>query len=495
MIKRKNLYIFGMALLCLMVAYLPFVQMHFSSDSYANVRGIDTTVHLVNGRLVTYVVQSIFNAFGLSVIKYQSVITCVFICVLGISITLFYGEISKYLGKNIRARIMVFIGSLYIYINAFFAEWFLYVESLTSTSVGIVFLTIAIVLASQSVDTRHIACSFLLLLAVLNMYQLYVEFFLILSLSIVYVKYCGQLNRKSFFHSLVIVCEAGVASIITILSQPLIAQVFGVFVSDRAATFELGKIADNTASIIASQKSIWGKAYGLLPDGVLVVFAILLLTAFLINKLICQRDINGFIYAVLIIISGLVITFAPHIIASVVWMAPRTIPGVFHILTFLVIANGIQSMGNNCDKYLKSTVIAAACILLVLNAYASNGILSNNVATNRIDRTYAMQINSKIEEYEAESGIEVYRIATVNDVSPTYSYGGIKYVTHDMNIRGLVVSWGDVNLINYYCNENYEKVSMPDEIYNTYFEGKNWDLFDLNEQAVFVGDTLYIAMY
>ena len=202
MIKRKNLYIFGMALLCLMVAYLPFVQMHFSSDSYANVRGIDTTVHLVNGRLVTYVVQSIFNAFGLSVIKYQSVITCVFICVLGISITLFYGEISKYLGKNIRARIMVFIGSLYIYINAFFAEWFLYVESLTSTSVGIVFLTIAIVLASQSVDTRHIACSFLLLLAVLNMYQLYVEFFLILSLSIVYVKYCGQLNRKSFFHSL-----------------------------------------------------------------------------------------------------------------------------------------------------------------------------------------------------------------------------------------------------------------------------------------------------
>ena len=57
------------------------------------------------------------------------------------------------------------------------------------------------------------------------------------------------------------------------------------------------------------------------------------------------------------------------------------------------------------------------------------------------------------------------------------------------------MSWGDVNLINYYCNRNYEKTSMLDEVYTLYFEGKNWDSLVLDEQAVFLDDTLYLAMY
>lgn len=191
---------------------------------------------------------------------------------------------------------------------------------------------------------------------------------------------------------------------------------------------------------------------------------------------------------------SMALTFAPHIIASVVWLAPRTMPGIFHVLTFLTIAIAVKIDAKE-DKRLCGLTVGAMCLFLALNAYSAAGIVTNNIATNRLDENYAREIETRIEEYQNSTGNEIYKIATVNDENPTYSYEGIQYVTHDMNIRGLVVSWGDVNLINYYCDKNYEKVPMPDEIYDAYFKGKDWSVFDLDAQTVFVDDTLYLAMY
>lgn len=107
----------------------------------------------------------------------------------------------------------------------------------------------------------------------------------------------------------------------------------------------------------------------------------------------------------------------------------------------------------------------------------------------------AWQIEAYIEEYEHATGNHVTKIATVKDASPTYFCKGIKYVSHDMNIRGLVVDWADVNLINFYCDKDYQKCDMSEAIYEMYFKDKNWDVMNLQQQAVFKDDTLYLAMY
>ena len=98
-------------------------------------------------------------------------------------------------------------------------------------------------------------------------------------------------------------------------------------------------------------------------------------------------------------------------------------------------------------------------------------------------------------QYQEETGITVTKVGAVNDSSPVYYNPGVDYVNHDLNIRAMTVAWGWSNLLNFYCQTNYTIVTVPDNIYNTYFAGKNWNTLNLDEQAVFVDDTLYLAMY
>lgn len=492
--RRKELLytlfaIFG----CLMIAYLPFMQTHYSSDSYANANGIDVAIHLRNGRVVTYFVQSLFNLIKFNPVNHQAITVGTFICILTLSVLLIYREIVTYVQDSLQKKVVILGGLLVVYINVFFAEWFLYVESLTSFSVGIILVTAAAAYASRGINIKNLIISCLFLMCALNMYQLYIEFFLVLSLLIVYVRFEGRLKQEALICSMAVVGEGAIASVLTIILHPLLIRGFGMQPPDRMATFNIQAILANAKEIFRGQEAIWSNSLGLLPQGLLLGTIFILIILFLIQRG-RDKDANGIVYGFLALLFVPMIIFAPHIISTMVWMAPRTIVGIFHVVTVLLIMIGV---GGQKEKKDICVVIAASimCIYMLVSMYSINGIIVNNIAANHLDEALAVQIERGIQEYQGETGVAVTKIAAVNDESPTYIYDGVRYVSHDMNIRGLVVQWAGVELINHYCDREYQKVEMPDDIYDTYFRGKNWDYFDLNEQAVFDGDTLYLAMY
>mgnify|MGYP001025253167 CR=1 FL=1 len=489
-ISKRRLMAFSWV--SILLAYMPYMQMHFSSDSYANIGMIDTNIHLVNGRFITYLVQALVNVLHIDVVRHQTLITLFFITILAIDLFLIIREIFKYIDEQSYVKCLtVGIGSLFIFVNVFFAEWFLYVESLTSTACGITILTISIIMIARGEKTRYIFFSFALLVLCLNMYQLYVEFYVAISLVIIYVRYAGKLTKRSFGHLLLTLAVAGSASAITILIQLMIKISNNIPGSGRDATLKPHIIINNIKTILYSQKTIWGNGSGLLPTGLLVVTGFFLVVAIAINKLYIEKDVNSFLYAFIILCCITGMTYAPHIISETVWMAPRTIVGIFHLFfaAFLIVAS------NQYRSKLDYAVVTVAVILLVINMFGIHGILCNNIANNHLDENSAWQIEAYIEEYEHATGNYVTKIATVKDASPTYFYKGIKYVSHDMNIRGLVVDWADVNLINFYCDKDYQKCDMPEAICEMYFKDKNWDVMNLQQQAVFKDDTLYLAMY
>ena len=478
---------------CLMIAYLPFAQIHYSSDSYANVNGIDVAIHLKNGRVVTYFVQSLFNLLRFNPVNHQAVTVGVFICILALSVLLIYREIIAHIQGFLWKKVIILGGLLVVYINVFFAEWLLYVESLTSTSVGIMLVTAAAIYASRKNNIKNLTISCLLLVCALNMYQLYIEFFLVLGLLIVYVRFEGRLKREALVRSIVVVGEGAIASVLTIILHPLLLRGFGMQPPDRMATFDIQAVLANAKEIFRGQGAIWSNSLGLLPKGLLLGAISVLIISFFIQRG-KDKDVNGMVYGFLALLFVPMITFAPHIVSTTVWMAPRTIVGVFHVIAVLLVMIGVkgQSVKNDFCTMIATIIM---CIYMLASMYSINGIIVNNIATNHIDETLAVQIEHRIQEYQSKTGFVVTKIATVNDESPTYIYDGVKYVSHDMNIRGLVVQWAGVELINHYCGKEYQKVEMPNEIYDTYFRGRNWDCFDLDEQAVFDGDTLYLAMY
>lgn len=122
-------------------------------------------------------------------------------------------------------------------------------------------------------------------------------------------------------------------------------------------------------------------------------------------------------------------------------------------------------------------------------------IAANHIAINRLDQSYALTIQSAIEEYESSSGYTVKYIAAENDIYPTWSYPGIEFVVFDTNTRAFVVDWADVELLNYYTGHDYIKVPMDNEVFNEYFRDKNWDEFNSGEQLIFEKETMYWIKY
>lgn len=488
---------FLVSLAFMMLLFGCFMQPHYSSDSYANLYSIDVDVHIRNGRIVSAFVQKMMNFLKFNPVQHQSFTIAVSLCVLAFCVSLIYWEIRPYLKDKLEAQVLVLLGLQLIFANVFFAEWLMYVESTTIICiVGPFLLSIAAVLAGREITWKRITLSFVLLLISLNIYQLYIEFYLTLSLLIVYARAEGKLNKNAFWHSAVITLVAMFACAITISIQPILPRLFGMAEGDRSAVLSIDKMLVNLQSIAHSWTSIVSNAYGLLPNKIFPAVWIILFLMMLREHFRCGNFGNRVIYSVFAIGMITVLTYAPHIISSVVWMAPRTLVGVFHVPMYMAVSIGItQASIPEENSRVEKLTAAVISLFLLVNAYASNGVLANGVANNRLDQYCANAIQARINRYQNETGIEIKKLGICNDQSPVYRYPGVQYVNHDLNIRAMNVAWGSPHLINFYCNANYENVEIPAEIYEKYFAGKNWDFLNLDEQAVFVGDTLYLAMY
>lgn len=193
----------------------------------------------------------------------------------------------------------------------------------------------------------------------------------------------------------------------------------------------------------------------------------------------------------LLIFTAYASIYIPHLFVGSIWLAQRTIVAVFSFIAILFII-ALYLVKN---KKTANFVFAAALIFLTLNVVKIKDIGLNHFQVNALDREYAVEIQKNIEMYEADTGITVNNIATANDINPTYNYWGIKYCKFDTNVRAYVVDWGPVNIIKHYSGRNYNSVEMNQDIYNQYFNEKDWNGFNFEEQAVFDGDTLYLILY
>ena len=99
----------------------------------------------------------------------------------------------------------------------------------------------------------------------------------------------------------------------------------------------------------------------------------------------------------------------------------------------------------------------------------------------------------EVEKYEAETGITVRRLGVANDTDAPLSYNNVHYKTDQINERALGIVTN--TLVDVITGREFEKVPMDEEVYRTYFAGKDWDYFNASEQIIFVGDTAYWIIF
>lgn len=138
---------------------------------------------------------------------------------------------------------------------------------------------------------------------------------------------------------------------------------------------------------------------------------------------------------------------------------------------------------------LKATVLLVVTAQLVFFEAAFFGRLRNN----RLDRELCLQIGNIIAEYESETGNEITTVSIYHDSQITKANPGVLRIG-DTNVRAFSKSWSDVEHMNVLLHRNFAEAPPSNDIYQTYFSGKDWSAFH-RQQLVFVQDALHLCVY
>lgn len=493
-INKHNLtiYSFSINLIITFISYCMLLQRHFSVDSYAIIYDNSGQQYLMQGRIISYLVNKILNYLKINPTLDQSIFTLILIISIAICSSILVKIVYNFVEENIYNFILINIIIAISFSNVFLLEWFLYPEITLFISIGLVSVIFAIWSFFRNDKLINAIMAFVFLNISMGIYQSNLGIFVIYSLVICYIKYKGELKVRSVTDSVKILAIGGISSILNILTLKVLVYLKLAVRSDREPRLSMEVIEKNIRGILNVQRQIWNNAYGMLPKYILILFVTFVLFGIIYIAIKDKISIQKRVYLFLIILINYLIIFVPHIFTSSLWIAQRTIVPFFTFISALCI---IFMVFIEKNKDVKKILLVVSLTFLLVNMTYIQFVASNHVASNKIDQQFSIVINNEIKKYENENKVIIHNISVESDTNPTYSYNNIRYCIYDTNVRAFITPWANVNMINYYSNSNYNKVEMDSEIYDKYFKNKNWDNFIPEEQMVFKGDTLYLIIY
>lgn len=476
--------IFGIAFVVLMLCYGILTQMHFSTDAYYTLFDMRPEGHLGQGRFTIFFIIKMLALFDVNSVVMQRIFTFLFLLFLAASSTILFDCLYTRIRHSFSSVCGMLMAVLLSFTNIYYLELFLFPEMCLYWGIGTLF-TVCAVKLTQNRRPLSWCIAYLFLFLGLGVYQA------MIGLYVIWCTTCALLGKKvdsdsPFYKNYVKCLFVGGAASMTSIAIPKLIRMFGGAI-DTMRSAGLSHLAENAVLLIREQKPVLIDGSSLYPKYALALVLVLAAGLLLYGMGREKRNKGWGFMTALVLAANYAIIFAPHLVAGYVWLSPRAIiPMGSFAASLLLLA--LQWMPG------KITVFFIAFVQLF--AIYQNLVISvDHFSTNRLDQEYAKLLEAQIEKYEAQSGIEVKNIAARTDTSPQWKYETIRYMAYNVNERAYLNEWSDVTLLNYVSGRSYNKIGMPQEIYQKYFADKNWDMWCPEEQLVFEGDTLYWMKY
>lgn len=160
---------------------------------------------------------------------------------------------------------------------------------------------------------------------------------------------------------------------------------------------------------------------------------------------------------------------------------------------FLIQGLMLVSAYGICEDLLHTVLSIGGVIFLTVHLLFADFTITSHFVSNMLDKVYVNMMYEEVVKYEKETNVPVTKLAVVHDAYTPFSYIGISYVSDQINERAL----GTVpyTLIEVMTGKKFERVEMPQDVYEQYFEDKDWNSFDPEEQLVIEGDTAYWCIF
>lgn len=500
----KILYILALNIFLFLVVCGCFLRLHFSADGYAVLVGNlrDLYIHLQNGRFVTYAMRRFFATIGLGATYGPDIsiyFTLTFIIVSAVSTTLILREVIRFADFTLSAEILALLdtGIALSFINGFINDWYGFSDCMDFYAIAIAGASLAAVWTSRGNTTGnkwYYLGGFAGLFAGYNAYQVSIGLYVFWVMLFIWLHAGKTLDIQMVKDTAI----ALLLCILVCLSNILLVKLFtglGYIEGSRYANMNIGYIGVNSKELVSSLYSTWIKAHDQLPTGafcgMLLLVGGILLGVIIAGRRSGKQVVLQIIAVLLVLAGGCGAVYAPHLLSSTWWVTSRTVAFLFCI--FGVLAVMCVFLCRN--KHVLSAILAVYALFFLLNARSMQTASTEICATNAVEQALCQQMEYEISKYETATGKKIEKVGFVNDTDPMYSFEFVKHGYKEQGMNSLTISWERLPCLNYYTGKLYTEVNIPDNVYREYFEGKNWNSFTAEEQMVFDGDCVYIAIF
>lgn len=484
---------------------------HFASDSYFHMFAAAETytgsTYLSRAGYTSAIIRWIQLSFGSNIVLDQNVTYIIAIICTAIAVTLLTRLFVQFMKRDtLPLALGVNFASAVVFINPYIVELMLFPECAIFVGAGNLLTALSVWFLAKK-KLKSVLLSALFLILALGAYQAYLGIYFAASSFVMWLESREKTAIKPFVMNWLLVFGIG---IFAALFQVVFMKVYAVnFVPSNTygtTNFSASNVTENIVMLVKSQPHFIGWMLGkklVIPFCIMVGIMIILLIFTLRNA-----GLKNWLTFLFALATSYICVFAIHTIAEVYWVPLRSVFGIyavmscFLLLPSLLLCNGknMESAENICRKNPKyicvssvAAVLSAALFLTV--SMVVTDLSTDNTITIQGDAQAAKEINTQIAEYEEETGVAVTTISIAFDESPSWNYPGVRYTPFESNSKALMTSWGLPNILVFYGGDYLEYEDMDAQIYKQYFEGKDWDSLNLDQQLVFIDSHVYLCHY
>lgn len=470
------------------------ISKHYSVDSFNLIFDMGPFWHLQLGRYTNCSFILLADQLGIHQVLQQQffgllwIVSVVFIiCIISIAM------IGCIRVKSIQGAVLIVLAVSIAFVNVYMMELMLFPEMFMVSIIGKIALGLSIyfALSHEKVIIRWCVSALYLVIALGN-YQSYIGIYVSFVLIGIFLKWRDNI-KYCYRESLLTLMIGGGVSVFNIVLVKLLIHKGIIVDSGRGASFEVNNIKSNLIQLIKYQVRFWNNADGLLVKGIMPVVGMVLF-ALIVYMMWDKRMRKQWYCCLIMLLICYVLGFAAHIIESRIILTPRSNLAVWAVISITLILL-IVFYELKQDKRWGKLILTVIIGLLGFNIMSMQDMASNTQMVNAIDFVETEQICDKIKEYESRTGSQICKIAIRNDVKVNVYPDIGRYRVGELGARILITPYSNYRLIGYKLGRSLEKVDMPEFIYQNYFEGKDWDVMNLEEQMYFENDVAYLMIY
>lgn len=477
------------------IAYGGFVyQMHFSTDDYSSIyyqKETAVTVASESYRNILGLLYWLMDLLRINVVLHQVFFGSILLLIFAWSTTIVTVQIYTLCKKS--ANIMlVNLGSLFLFLNAFGSEWMWYAQAYIQWAIAVVTSVFAAVfIAGSEKNTLRWIKGVILLFFTASTYQICISHFVCIVMTLIFFRYRGQFNTKVFL----LLVRAAAACIFSVLGNILLTKILiSTNVLYEKSRMRLGNIGSLMEYIGKMQGEIWINGYGLFPHWtMLFVLAVIFVCA---GWNMRRHGCLPFLFLLFTVFMGQCVVYAAFLLQGIPRIPMRMTMPLFSVYSVSLYYVAFSDLDQKNRAAGNKIAFATSMLFLVFNLFVLQEQAADTVRTNTLDQFYIKQIVERIREYEVDQKVEVSEVGICFDAAIEYKYK--EYIEHEyfgeILTKAFINEWSDVNALNYYSGRYFTKTEVPREIKDQ-IKQQDWEHINLDEQLIFCGSKVYIAVY